>query len=166
MNQSERIKALATAVGRDIKALMLTQGDLSALPTDAKASLSEAIAEIYILAKSGAASVKINDTASTGADGVTWSADKIKSSIDIAINVLKDELTGGAGEALDTFKELQDAIGNDPSFSATLATSLSKRLRVDEAQSLSREERLQACNNLGLGDVETDLLAVYNAAKA
>ena len=79
---------------------------------------------------------------------------------------LRNSLVNGAGAALDTFKELQDAIGNDPSFAATLATQMSRRVRVDEAQTFTTDEKLQGCNNLGIGDPEHDFLGDYATAKA
>lgn len=39
-----------------------------------------------------------------------------------------NSLVGGAGEALDTLKELADALGNDPNFATTVSTELAKKL--------------------------------------
>lgn len=82
------------------------------------------------------------------------------------VAALRSELTAGASSALDTFQELAAALNNDPSFATTLATQMSKRLRFDDAQSLTTAEKLQACENLGIGNPEVDLLAAYTAAKA
>ena len=92
----------------------------------------------------------------------TWSSTKIKESITTAIS----ELVNGSDSALDTLKELADALGNDVNFAATLAEQMGKRVRVDESQMFSTSEQLTACTNLGIGNPDTDLLAVYTSAKA
>ena len=42
---------------------------------------------------------------------------------------------------------------------------MGKRVRVDESQMFTTAEQLMACTNIGIGDPDTDLLAVYIAAK-
>ena len=164
MTMETRLIALAQAIGADIKALTTKQGDLISLATTAKGNLVAAINEIYGLL--GSVGAIIDDGAGDGDTSVTWSADKIHDSIEAATTALRNSLVNGAGAALDTFKELQDAIGNDPSFAATLATQMSKRVRVDEAQTFTTNEKLQGCNNLGIGDPEHDFLGDYATAKA
>ena len=164
MTMETRLIALAQAIGADIKALTTKQGDLTALTTTAKSNLVVAINEIYGLL--GSVGAIIDDGAGDGDTSVTWSADKIHDSIEAATTALRNSLVNGAGAALDTFKELQDAIGNDPSFAATLATQMSKRVRVDAAQTFTTAEKLQGCNNLGIGDPEHDFLGDYATAKA
>lgn len=164
MTMETRLIALAQAIGADIKALTTKQGDLTSLATTANGNLVAAINEIYGLL--GSVGAIINDRAGDGDTSVTWSADKIHDSIEAATTALRNSLVNGAGAALDTFKELQDAIGNDPSFAATLATQMSKRVRVDAAQTFTTNEKLQGCNNLGIGDPEHDFLGDYATAKA
>ena len=164
MTMETRLIALAQAIGADIKALTTKQGDLTSLATTAKGNLVAAINEIYGLL--GSVGAIIDDGAGDGDTSVTWSADKIHDSIEAATTALRNSLVNDAGAALDTFKELQDAIGNDPSFAATLATQMSKRVRVDAAQTFTTAEKLQGCNNLGIGDPEHDFLGDYATAKA
>jgi len=164
MTMETRLIALAQAIGADIKALTTKQGDLTSLATTANGNLVAAINEIYGLL--GSVGAIIDDGAGDGDTSVTWSADKIHDSIEAATTALRNSLVNGAGAALDTFKELQDAIGNDPSFAATLATQMSKRVRVDAAQTFTTNEKLQGCNNLGIGDPEHDFLGDYATAKA
>jgi hypothetical protein len=162
--REERIKQLATAMGADIKALKTSTGDLSSLSTTAKTNLVAAINELYVLANepNGA---QIDDMAGNGATDVVWSADKVFDTIEAAKVAVKNDLTDGAGTALDTLKELGDAIGNDPSFAATIATSLGKRVRVDAAQTFTAIEKKQGAENLGLGDPDYDFVVDYTAAK-
>ncbi|MDH0900750.1 hypothetical protein N5C12_15500 [Comamonas aquatica] len=169
MSLETKIVALAQAMGTDVKALRLAQGDLTSLTTSAKTSLVAAINELVLLvANSGGAGI---DDGATSGGAVTWSVDKITSSITAASNALKDELVSGAGAALDTLAELAAALGDDPNFATTIATELGNRVRYDAAQTLTAEQKTQACENIGavelaaIGDPERDLAAVYAAAK-
>ena len=78
---------------------------------------------------------------------------------------------GGAGAALDTLKELADALGNDPSFATTIATQIANRVRFDDVQVLTAPQKAQACDNIGAaslvatGDLDRDFAAAYTAAK-
>lgn len=103
----------------------------------------------------------INDAATTGSSE-TWSVTKITQ----AIATAKSELVNGAGAALDTFAEVAAQLAADQSAASALTTAVGNRIRYDAAQSLTAGQITQACANLGLGEPDTDLVAVYNAAKA
>ncbi len=164
MSLETKIIALAQAIGADIKDLRTKQGDLTALSTTAKGNLVAAINELYgLLGSSGAV---IDDNAGDGATSVTWSANKIFDSIAAASAALKNELVDGAGAALDTLKELADALNNDPNFAATIASEIANRVRYDAAQTLTAAQQLQACQNIGVGNPERDFVADYTTAKA
>ena len=177
MSLEARIISLAQAVGADVKALTAARGDLSALNTTTKTSLVAAINELMVLI--GSAGASIDDLAGNGNTAVTWSADKIFDSIEIAKAAVKDDLVNGAGAALDTLKELADALGNDPAFATTIATEIANRVRYDAVQTLTSPQRAQARDNIGaaaasdlsdlvagLGDYDRDYVADYNTAKA
>jgi hypothetical protein len=151
------------AIGADIKALNDSRGLLSNLNTTAKTSIVAAINEV--LAAVGGAGATIDDAATNGATLVTWSADKIYDSIEAAKVAVTNSLVNGAAATLDTLNELATALGNDANFSATIATALTKRIRVDAAQTFTGPEQLQACQNIGVGNPEVDLVAAYVAAK-
>lgn len=163
MSLQDQIVALAEAIGADVKLLKQRDGDLTTLSTSAKGNLVAAINEIYSLVGSGG--VTINDTSTTSTTQ-TWSASKSTAAIAAAVSALQDSLVNGAGAALDTLKELADALGGDPNFAATIATALNNRVRFDAAQSLTAPQQLQACQNLGLGDPTHNFVTDYNAAKA
>lgn len=163
---AERVSAVLQRVGADVKALKLADGDLTSLTTDNKTNLVAAINELKLLAGSGAGSVQIDDTATNGDTDVVWSADKVFDTIEAAKLSVKDDLVDGAGAALDTLKELAAALGDNPNFAAEIATALTKRVRVDAVQTFTVLEKKQGCENLGIGDPDTDFIAVYNAAKA
>lgn len=164
MSLETKVIALSQAIGADIKLLTAKVGDLTSLPTTAKGSLVAAIIELHGLIGTGG--VEIDDVAGNGDTEVTWSADKIFDSIELAKQAVKDSILDGAGAALDTLKELADALNNDPNFSTTIATQISNRVRYDAAQTLTTAQRLQACQNIGIGDPEADFVAAYNTAKA
>ena len=170
MSLETRLIALAQAMGADVKALTAAQGSLSALNTAAKTSLVAAINELLTLI--GSAGASIDDNAGNGDTAVTWSADKIFDSIEAAKTAVKNELVNGAGAALDTLNELAAALGNDPSFAATIAAEVANRVRYDAAQTLTSPQQAQARDNIGaqsaaaIGDPDRDLVADYTAAKA
>ena len=173
MTLEQRLILLAQGIGADIKALNLGQGALTDLDTTTKTSLVAAVNELKgtVDGLSGGGAV-INDGAGDGDTTVTWSANKIFDTIAAASAALKDELTDGAGAALDTLKELADALGNDPSFSATIAAEIANRVRYDAAQALSAPQQAQARDNIGaqaaaaVGDTDHDFVADYTTAKA
>jgi hypothetical protein len=69
-------------------------------------------------------------------------------------------LVNAAPGALDTLKELSDALGGDASFSATVTASLGNRLRVDvNNQGLDATKQQNGRTNLGLGTVSTKNVA-------
>ena len=177
MSLETRIVALAQAVGADVKALTAAQGNLAALTTTTKTSLVAAINEL--VATVGGAGAQINDAAGNGDTLVTWSADKIFDSIEMAKMAVKDDLVNGAAAALDTLNELATALGNDPSFATTIATEIANRVRYDAAQTLTSAQQLQARENVGaasatelaglvtgLGEYDRDYVADYVVAKA
>ena len=163
MTLEARVVALAQAIGTDVKTLTAAVGSLGSLTTTAKSNLVAAINEI---AQAAASATGINDGVTSGA--ATWSSTKISSEISGAVS----GLVGGAGTALDTLKELADALGNDPSFAATIATQIANRVRFDAAQTLTAPQQTQALANIGaqsaaaIGNPDRNLVADYTAAKA
>lgn len=173
MTQEQRLIALAQAMGTDVKTLNAAIGVLSTLTTAAKTNLVAAINEVKVIAENAAGGgVAIDDGAGDGATTVTWSADKILDALEAAKLAVKNDLVDGAGATLDTLKELAEALGNDPSFAATIATELTKRVRYDSAQILDAAEQAQARSNIGavglidVGDTDHNFVADYTAAKA
>ena len=162
MTLEVRVVALAQAIGTDVKTLTTAVGSLGSLTTTAKSSLVAAINEI---AQASASATGIDDGVTSAAS--TWSSNKISSEISGAVS----DLVGGAGAALDTLKELADALGNDPSFATTIATQIANRVRFDDVQVLTAPQKAQACDNIGAaslvatGDLDRDFAAAYTAAK-
>lgn len=170
MSLETKIVSLAQAVGADIKNLVLNQGDLTALNTTAKNSLVAALNELQT-AISSATGI---DDETTGT-GSTWSSSKISTQISTAVNAL----VAASPEALDTLKELADALNNDPNFAATIATQMGNRVRVDAAMTLNGTQQTQARSNINaasatdlstlttnVGNTERNFVTDYNTAKA
>jgi len=118
MSMTTNVQNLAVRVATECKAIRtLLNGnaaDLAGLNTTAKGNLVLAVNELKaaILALPAPSTV-INDAATNS--GTTWSSTKISAQVTSAINAV----LGGAPAALDTLKELADALANDASFATT-----------------------------------------------
>lgn len=163
MNLDQRIILKDNQIAADIKLLATRIGDLTALTTTDKASLVAALNEA--VAAVGTAGASIDDTATNGATTVTWSADKIFDTIEAAKVAVKNDLISGAPTALDTLNELAAALNDAPTFATTLTTSLNNKVDFATAQTLTAAQKLQACQNIGIGDPDTDFLASYTTAR-
>lgn len=136
--------------------------DLSALTTTAKTNLVAAINELDAAIdaiNAGGAGVQIDD-ASTTSTVDTWSCSKIVSAIATAVSQLVDS----SPDALNTLNELAAALGDDANFASTINTALANRVRFDAAQTLTTGQKTQACTNLGIGEPDTDFVALFNSA--
>ena len=111
-----------------------------------------------------------------------WSSTKTNAAITAAVGTAKSELTDkiiadvakvksdilGAGvpETLDTLKEIADTLNGDAALVANMSVAINNRVRFDEEQVLSSEQKTRACTNIGIGEPNTDFVAIYNDAKA
>lgn len=137
---------------------------MASLATTAKTSTVAAINELA--GNIAGAGASINDAATSTTS--VWSSQKTSDSITMAVS----GVLNGAPAALDTLKELADAIGDDASYAATTTTALGNRLRFDAAQTLTSGQKTQGQTNLDvyakadIGDPTTDFVAVLTAALA
>lgn len=156
-----RISDLATRMATECKSLRTllnaNGADLSALTTTQKASLVAAINELKTALDALGTPITISDSASSTTQ--VWSSSKVASEITAA----KNALTNGAAAALDTLSELAAALGNDANFASTITTALGYRLRFDAVQTLTTEQKTQACANLGIGEPDTDFVTTFNS---
>jgi hypothetical protein len=162
MTLVERLTALINAIGADHKAQDAKIGALSSLNTTAKGSLVAAINEV--LAAIGGAGAQINDSAI--ATTTTYSSTKIEALVDAGVTEAVSAVLGGASAAYDTLLEIQTILGGQDNSLTNLLTAVGNRVRFDAAQTLSAGQKTQACANLGLGEPDTDLVALYTTAKA
>lgn len=157
-----RIEDGFTRVGTEFKTVKAMIGILSSLTTTDKSNLVAAINEVRASIPAGGAS--INDTTASGSS--VYSSNKTNAQIAAATAAL----VNSSPAALDTLKELADALGGDAAFSTTIATALGKRVRFDAAQTLTAPEKAQAGANMAsaqlvdTGTLDTDFVAVFNAA--
>jgi len=148
---STECKSLRTLINNNVV-------DLSALTTTAKTNLVAAINELdaALDAIGGGGGVDIDD-ASTTSTTDTWSVAKIVS----AVAAAKNEILGGAGAAWDTLSEIQAILSDDVNVVSAINTSLANRVRFDASQTLTAPQQLQACNNIGVGNPETNFVTVF-----
>lgn len=164
MSLVTQISDVVTQLGTEIKTSRSRIGDLTSLATTAKTSTVAAINELA--GNIAGAGASINDAATSTTS--VWSSQKTSDSITTAVN----GVLNGAPAALDTLKELADAIGDDASYAASTTTALGNRLRVDAAQGLTGTQQTQGRSNLDvygtadIGDPTTDFVAVLTAALA
>lgn len=147
MTLEQRIILLAQAIGVDIKAIYALIGLTQNLTTTDKTSIVAAINEVKATA----------DSATQG--GIT------QAELDAAVQQAKDDLTNGAATALDTFAELEAALGGDANFASTVATALANRVRFDAPQTLTTAQQLQASQNIGVGDPDHDFVTDYTTSR-
>lgn len=142
MSLVTRITALINSIATDIKDVYAKIGNLSSLQTTNKSSLVGAINE---LKSSGG--LQINDT--TPSTSTTFSGTAIDNKIATAKTEVKNEILGGASAAYDTLQEIQAQMEADDTAAASLTTAVGQRPTYTET-----------------GNLDTDLVQLYNTAKA
>jgi hypothetical protein len=186
LSLQSRISDLITAIGTDYKQLRTwisgsSSGDLTGLDTTDKSSLVAAINETLDAAGAGGAdaseTVKGIVELATLAE-VGTGTDTVRAVTPAGVRqertALKAEILGaGVPSALDTLDELAAALADDANYAATVTTALGNRVRTDTAaQGLDSTQKSNARTNIDvyskaeLGDPDTDLAALYTAAKA
>jgi hypothetical protein len=160
----QNLEGLADAMGdavKDIRVLINNdQANLSSLQTTNKTNIVSSINELKV--RLDAIPLISDGTKSLTS---TWSSTKIYDQITAALNgVLNNVPT-----ALDTLKEIADAIGNDSNFAATIMSQLDKRVRWDTAaQGLTSSQQNNARINIGaasindVGATDIDYVALFN----
>lgn len=142
MSLLTRITALINSIATDIKDVYAKIGNLNTLQTTTKSSLVGAINEIK-----ASGGVQIND--STPSASTTFSGTAIDSKIAKAKTEVKNEILGGASAAYDTLQEIQAQMEADDTAAASLTTAVGQRPTYTET-----------------GNLDTDLVQLYNTAKA
>lgn len=189
MSLQTRIGDLITAIGTDIKQLRTwvtgsSSGTLAGLTTSARTDLVAAINEVNDKAGTGGGATPPSASETVAGIVELASLAEVAAGVDTGRAVtpegvrqervaLRTEILGaGVPAALDTLDELAAALGDDANFAATVTTALGNRVRVDTAaQGLTATQQSNARTNIAvygmadLGDPETDLVAVYTAAK-
>ena len=142
MSLLTRITALINSIATDIKDVYAKIGNLSTLQTTTKSSLVGAINEIK-----SSGGLQIND--STPSVSTTFSGTAINSKIATAKTEVKNEILGSASAAYDTLQEIQAQMEADDTAAASLTAAVGQRPTYTET-----------------GNLDTDLVQLYNTAKA
>ena len=142
MSLLTRITALINSIATDIKDVYAKIGNLNTLQTTTKSSLVGAINEIK-----ASGGLLIND--STPSASTTFSGTAIDSKIATAKTEVKNEILGSASAAYDTLQEIQAQMEADDTAAASLTTAVGQRPTYTET-----------------GNLDTDLVKLYNTAKA
>ena len=142
MSLLTRITALINSIATDIKDVYAKIGNLNTLQTTTKSSLVGAINEIK-----ASGGLQIND--STPSASTTFSGTAINSKIATAKTEVKNEILGSASAAYDTLQEIQAQMEADDTAAASLTTAVGQRPTYTET-----------------GNLDTDLVQIYNTAKA
>lgn len=142
MSLLTRITALINSIATDIKDVYAKIGNLNTLQTTTKSSLVGAINEIK-----ASGGLQIND--STPSASTTFSGTAIDSKIATAKTEVKNEILGSASAAYDTLQEIQAQMEADDTVAASLTTAVGQRPTYTET-----------------GNLDTDLVQLYNTAKA
>lgn len=188
MSLQTRLSDLITSIGTDYKQLRSwmtgsSTANLTGLTTTDKTSLLAAINEVNAKPTGGAAPSAASETVAGIVELATLAEVATGSDTARAVTAagvrqerlaLKNEILGaGVPAALDTLDELAAALGDDANFASTVTTGLANRVRVDTAtQGLTTTQQSNARTNIAavgtaeIGNPETDLVALYTAAKA
>lgn len=169
-----RLADFITAVATDVKQFRIwitgtASGDLTGLSTSDKSSLVNAINEV----KAGSSGAPPDSTETVKGIVELATLAEVATGTDTARavtaagvrqerNALKTEILGaGVPAALDTLKELADALNDDASYAASITAALAAK-----ANSADVYLKTETYSKTELGDPETDLAAAYAAAKA
>ena len=124
--------------------------DLSALLTTQKSNLVAALNEL----KTAFDNLELPDGGAVIDDtGVSttkvWSSSKTSTEISAQITAAVSGIVNSAPGALDTLKELADALGSNPNFATDIATALGNRVRTDiNNQGLNATQQQNARTNI------------------
>ena len=152
MALQDRLNSLISAIKAETKSLRTfisgtTNGDTSGLNTTAT-HLVGAINEVKVTADSASGrGSSINDAATNETEA--WSSSKVAAEITTAVNGILD----GAPAAMDTLNELAAALGDDANYAASLSAQLANKANTSAIYTQAE-----------LGDPETNLVALWNAA--
>ncbi|RPD86229.1 hypothetical protein EGK75_07570 [Neisseria weixii] len=165
MKLIDRINQFIDAAGAAIKGIRADVGQKTNLQTTDKNSLVGAINELKGMVDSNqAAGGALIDDVSAASATTVYSSQKTEQLIAAEGQNIRNQILDGADTAYDTLKEIGDYIKEDKSGAATMAEQIGKRLRIDEAQELTPEQKTAVETTLNLGDTDTDFAARFKAA--
>lgn len=165
MKLTERINQLVDKIGTILKEIKADIGHKSALKTTDKESVVGAVNELKdrIDAVGAGGNAAIDDTSPASAATV-YSSQKTEQLIAAVKTEVRSEILDGAEAAYDTLKEVGEHIKQDKSGAAAMAQQIAARLRIDEAQILTPEQKTAVESTLNLGNTDADFVARFEQA--
>lgn len=158
MTMLEKFHQLAAAVGNDIREVLASAGDLTALTTAQKDSLIEAINELKAFADGYLNGVIDDQSVSPNS---TYSSQKIIQVTEAAIQLIKL----GAPESFDTLKEIADWISGDQTRTAEIIDGIENSVRFDVTTSLAVGQIKNVHETINVGDDLSIVLDEYVNAR-
>ncbi len=153
----------STALIDDAQTVANKTWSSSKIDTDAtaKANAAQAAAQTFATGAAGAAETAAKAYADTvaaqaEADAATYT--------DNAVAASKASILGGASAAYDTLVELEAAVVANGQGVGALVSAIGDRVSYTQNDGKTAAEMLQACNNIGVGNYDQDLVAVLDAA--
>ena len=155
----QAIGTLKTIVNHNSNLMSLTRsevGSITGLQTANKTNIVDAINEL--VQKSADTSAITQQIQAAKQEAIQNTTDKVAA--------LKSELLGGEGldTALDTIKEIGEALKADKTTASAMAIQIGNRLKVDEVHNLTSEQLQNVYTSLNLGQPDTDFVAIFEAA--
>ena len=182
--REQKLIALANGVGADVKTIRNVIGAfvlstltvpgatslISALNThQSQIAALEAAPPSYTDAQANAVALALLDarqgTIATPSATQYATTQGVVDALNTQVDGLREEILGGAPEALNTLNELAQAFNNNPDVIANLTAALGSRVAVDQAQAFTPEQRRQGAENIGMGNPNHDFLADYVNAR-
>ena len=155
----ERINLLIDEIGKTFKEIRQSIGEKGNLKTLNKTSLVAAINE---LSEKPSSSLVLDDGSMSSSS--VYSSEKVESLISDTKGNIISQIIGEADEAYNTLKEVSDYISSDKSGAALMAEQIGKRLKIDEVQQLSQEQRTNVETTLNIGNTDTDFVTKFKEA--
>lgn len=147
------VKRLISALGSNFQTMTTEAGYTGTTIQTSIADLQTAVSTL----QSGSSAV-VNDAVTNTSN--TWSSSKVASEILNAVQALRTQLVGTAGEALDTIYELGEALANNTSYVTTISDELGKTIKYT-LQSLTVEQQAQARTNISAAN-ESEVLKIIS----
>ena len=186
-----RLKANFDEIAGDVKALFAGIGDLSSLNGTATDTSSAAVilGELFTLINGTGAGDMLNSDNLSGLTDLVQARSNLdvmssaevalaiaavslaslggvnQAAVDLSISTAIDTVTGMPLEAFDTIQKISDELAADNTAFASLTNVVGNKVDFTIPQARTAAEKLQACQNLGIGDPNFDFLSSYQAIR-
>jgi len=129
------------------------------------AAITAAVDAITIGGLSGLSAAEITNQIDSALAASTLSNGTLMSEVDGLISTAIASVTGMNASTLQTIQDITTHLAEDDNAFNALETTVSTKVSYSTAQSLTVEQRLQACQNIGVGNPDADFLGAYTTAR-